>query len=163
VTSSEFPDNRPRFGFSRFDGRPLHTENDQRAESIRETLYAAGFRDFEVVTSDDGFSIAATSDETRATLDDPKRFAATMATAGYTITRDHQDDQVVLAWPMADDAALPSSTYADWGGWRLDPATGTLEHPESEYWVELSECRTPAEVLDWIAQAVYKGGATTAL
>ncbi|MEU4390158.1 hypothetical protein [Kribbella sp. NPDC023855] len=147
--------NRPAFGFSRFDGRPLNTERDQQADSIRATLHAAGLRDFHVNPNDDRFSIATTSEDTRATLDDPVRFAALMTAAGYFVTGDRDDDQALLASPT-DDATLPGSKFGDWGGWRLDLSAATLEHPDSEYWIELGTCTTPAEVLSWIAQASYK-------
>jgi hypothetical protein len=137
-----------RVRVSRFDGRPLDTEQDQEADRIRATLHAAGLRDFHVNPSDDGFSIATTSEETRDTLDNPVAFTALMTTSGYSVTSDRDGDKVLHASP-ADDTARIASNFGDWGGWQLDPTAATLEHPDSEYWIELSTCTTPAEVLSW--------------
>jgi hypothetical protein len=78
-----------------------------------------------------------------------------ITTSGYSVTRDRDDDKVLHASP-ADDAARVAANFGDWGGWQLDPTAATLEHPDSEYWIELSTCTTPAAVLSWIAQASYK-------
>ena len=105
--------------------------------------------------TDDGFSIATTSEDTRDTLDNPASFTALMTASGYSVTSDRNDDKFLHASP-ADDAARIASNFGDWGGWQLDPTAATLEHADSEYWIELSTCTTPAEVLSWIAQASYK-------
>jgi hypothetical protein len=52
-----------------------------------------------------------------------------------------------------------------WGGWRLNKANRTLEidaygTPRQPYYVDLDRCRTPAEVLDRIAQVSAKAWCT---
>jgi hypothetical protein len=156
VTKNDLQDGDPTFGYSRFDGRPLHTESDREADSIRATLYSAGFRDFAVNPDDSGFSISTTNADTSDALHDPARFAEAMSSAGYSVTPDRDDDQTVMAWPTAENEAFAAAAFADWGGWRLDPQAATLEHAQSEYWIELTDCTDPAQVLDWIAQSIYK-------
>lgn len=52
-------------------------------------------------------------------------------------------------------------TGRGWGGWNLNKANRTLEFnaygaPLQPYFVDLDRCRTPAEVLDRIAQVSTK-------
>lgn len=45
-----------------------------------------------------------------------------------------------------------------WGPWVLNVSTFTLDH--DDYQVDLEQCTTSAEVLDWIAQVAEKPLAT---
>lgn len=47
---------------------------------------------------------------------------------------------------------------AGWGPWTLNVGVYTLEH--DDYEVDLEQCTTSAEVLDWIAQVATKPWAT---
>jgi hypothetical protein len=51
----------------------------------------------------------------------------------------------------------------DWGPWQLDAGRLVLWHDlDGGYEVDLEQCLTSAEVLDWIAQILHKGwGAAT--
>lgn len=52
------------------------------------------------------------------------------------------------------------SGTALWGPWHYSPEGDVLEligeDGESDYWVRLADCRTPAGRLDWIAQVAKK-------
>lgn len=45
-----------------------------------------------------------------------------------------------------------------WGPWHLNVSAFTLEH--DDYEVDLEQCTSSAEVLDWIVQVASKNGAT---
>jgi hypothetical protein len=38
------------------------------------------------------------------------------------------------------------------GGWVFNPKTLVIEHPRTDYYINLERCTSPAEILDWIAQ-----------
>jgi hypothetical protein len=50
-----------------------------------------------------------------------------------------------------------------WGGWEFDRRWLVLRHVDGYYEVDLERCRTPAQVLDWIAQIQGKRWGTTAV
>jgi hypothetical protein len=81
-----------------------------------------------------------------------------MSSAGYGVTPDRDDAQVVMAWPTAETVARATSPFFDWGGWRLNSAAATLEHESLEFWVELTDCVDSAQTLDWIAHAMNAQG-----
>lgn len=163
MTDGDEKNARPKFGYSRFDGRPIHTLRDQEADGIRGILHAAGFREFAVTVDGLGYSISTTNADTEVALGDITRFADAMSSAGYSVTPDRDDAQVVMAWPTAEAVARAASPYFDWGGWRLNSEAATLEHEGLEFWVELTDCVDSAQTLDWIAHAVYTQGVDDAV
>jgi hypothetical protein len=153
----------PDFGYSRFDGRPLHTESDREADGIRAVLHGAGFREFAVTPDGQRYSIATTNADTATAFSDIARFKEAMTSVGYTVTPGGDDAQVVMAWPTAQALAGAEVPFSDWGGWRLNPQELTLEHESVEFWVELADCVDSAGTLDWIAHALYAHGVNDAI
>ena len=47
-----------------------------------------------------------------------------------------------------------------WEAWRVEASNYTLTHAMWDYYVDLEECCSSAEVLDWIAQVAHKGWAS---
>jgi hypothetical protein len=68
-----------------------------------------------------------------------------------------------------DIAASPDPHDHGWGCWRLKPQTYELEarvslfvdRPDCRYEVDLEDCRTSAEVLDWVMQVAHKAWASS--
>jgi hypothetical protein len=59
------------------------------------------------------------------------------------------------------DAVSPSAdSPRRWGNWSLQTDNWTLTYQNDEYAVDLENCNTPAEVLDWIFQVEGKAWAT---
>jgi hypothetical protein len=55
--------------------------------------------------------------------------------------------------------ALPTSVHVHgkkWGPWRYDARLLTLTHTERRYEVDLEQCNTSAEILDWLCQVSHK-------
>lgn len=46
----------------------------------------------------------------------------------------------------------------DWGPWSLDTETRVLDGPKG-YYVDLDQCQTSAQVLDWVVQVATKSWA----
>lgn len=44
-----------------------------------------------------------------------------------------------------------------WGNWEYDPETFVLRHGPGDYEVDLDDCATAGQVLDWIMQVAGKG------
>jgi hypothetical protein len=62
-------------------------------------------------------------------------------------------------WRRLSDITEPDPPIGSgWGPWTLNPANYTLElGPDGcLYWVDLEDCDTAAQVLDWIAQVARK-------
>jgi len=63
-------------------------------------------------------------------------------------------DNVVDAVPPSWDSAC------QWGRWSLQRDNWTLVYQEEDYAIDLEDCNTSAELLDWILQIERKSWAT---
>lgn len=100
----------PQVGYSRFDGRPLHTAGDREADGIEAVLHGSGFRELSVTPDGPRYSVSTTNANTATVFGDIARFTEAMTSAGYSVKPDGDDAQAVVAWPTAQglaDAEFP--------------------------------------------------------
>lgn len=69
-------------------------------------------------------------------------------------------DRLLRLTPASDiQPSRPGDRRAEWGPWHIDRDVYVLwtQRPGYRYEVDLEDCTTSAEVLDWICQVAHKG------